>query len=266
MKNMIDKEVFRGLILGTSVLIAAAHFMGVPFLLIVMITEWVLLIYLLCLLSGQNKEEKKALNEGAAGFFGKSFIQPAQPFNGIVKECKPCLLMAKLKWVVGLLLLSATIFYILSFSNISLIHPLFVQMKIVSFYTLATIFLGITLGSMILMMWLGSNFPMLRWVEASFYCPTLEEREGMEIAKSSNKVARPEEVMKEVIIAIRKKGCLVVPHAFLVLVEGSPDSSGKLKSGKILIAGKEPVFSHLKLKKGEIKRDIQSIEKPIVIQ
>lgn len=262
MKNVIEKKNFRGLMLGIPVLIAAVHFMGFPFLLIVMIIEWILLIYLLCLLPIQSKEEKKALNVGAAGFFGKSLIQPAQPFNGIVKECKLCLLMAKLKWVVGLFLLSATIFYILSLSNISLIHPLFIQIKIVSFFTLATIFLGMTLGSTILMMWLGSNFPMLRWVEASFYCPTLEEREGENVVKSCNKPYG----FKEEIIIIREKGCLVVPHAFLVLAEGSSDSPGKLKSGKILLAGREPVFSHLKLKKGDTKKDIRVAEKPIVIQ
>lgn len=260
MENIIRKKDFRGLMLGISVVIAGIHFVGFSFLLIIMITEWVLLIYLLCLLPAQSKKEKKALSGGAAGFFGEFFIRPIKSFDSIVKESRPYLLMARFKWVVGLFLLLATIFYILSLLNVSLIHPLFAEVKIVSLSTLATIFLGITLGFIILMMWFESNFPMLRWARASFYNPPLEEREGMEIAKSCNKAAGHEEV----IIVRQEKGYLLVPHAFLTLTENTSDSPGKLRSGKILLVGEEPVLSHLKLKKGDIKKDLTE-EKPIVI-
>ena len=269
MKNVMEEKDFWGVMLLVFMFLALLYFvMGSSLTFLLIGVEWILLIGIFSMFRPLKRKEIKAANNLAAAFVGDHFIKipnrDISYFDGIIGMGRPYLAIAKFKWAIGLFLLLATIFYL--FRSVSFSFPLrsvFDEVVVVNFYTLASIFAGIIFGFVILVMWLAGRLPRMCYKKADFFVlPEGEEGKGVEVAKNEAQVTAGTGLMT---IVRTSEKYFLAPHGLLILSKDDYIPVGELVSGEVLYLGEEPVLPHIELEEGEIKKDIQAEQKPIVI-
>lgn len=270
MKNVIEKGLFWGPMAFTLVVLAMFYLVGgVPLTLLLIGAGWLFFIAVLSLFKGLKKEEVKAVNNQGAAFVKVHFIElsdnPPGAFNSIMEKGRLYLVIAKFKWVIGLFLLLASLFYLFRSASPSFVRPVFGEM-VVDFSALATIFTGIAFGFIILVMWLATKLPRICYKKADFYVMPKEAKgeEGKSIEIAKNVVAKTIGVGLMTIVRGPRKYFLT-ENDLLILPEDNYILPGEPVSGKVLHFGGEPVLQYMRLEEGDIKEDFKE-EKPIVIQ